>query len=92
VLTGVGGKPFRAREAETLLLGGPLDERVTAAGDAVRGAIEPDADIHASKEYRTHLAGVLTERAIRVAYERALARAPAALDAQRLLEQMGRYA
>jgi len=92
VLTGVGGKPFRAREAETLLVGGPLDERVSAAADAVRSAIDPDADIHATKEYRTHLAGVLTERAIRIAHERALGRGPAALDVRRALEHMGRYA
>jgi len=35
---------------------------------------------------------VLTERAIRVAHERALAGAPAALDVRRTLETMGRYA
>ncbi len=92
VLTGVGGKPFRAREAETLLIGGPLHERVTAAADTVRSSIDPDADIHASKDYRTHLAGVLTERAIRLAYDRAASGEPAALDSRRLLEQMGRYA
>jgi aerobic carbon-monoxide dehydrogenase medium subunit len=92
VLTGVGGVPFRAREAETLLVGGPVDERVTAAADAVCSAIDPDSDIHASKEYRTHLAGVLTERAVRTAYERALARNAAALDVRRTLEQISRYA
>jgi len=92
VLTGVGGKPFRAREAETLLVGGTIEERAPAAADAVRSAIDPDADIHASKEYRTHLAGVLTERAIHVAYERAVAREPAALDVRRSLEHMSRHA
>jgi CO/xanthine dehydrogenase FAD-binding subunit len=92
VLIGVGGMPVRAREAETLLVGGVLDERVAAAADAVRGAIDPDADIHASKEYRVHLAGVLAERAIRLAYQRALQRDAEALDSRRLLEQMGRYA
>jgi aerobic carbon-monoxide dehydrogenase medium subunit len=92
VLTGVGGKPVRAREAETLLLGGSVPERAGAAADAARTAIEPDADIHASKEYRAHLAGVLTERAIRVAYERALQAAPAALDVRRALETRQRRA
>jgi CO/xanthine dehydrogenase FAD-binding subunit len=91
VLTGVGGKPVRAREAETLLLGGAVAERVGAAADAARSAIEPEADIHASKEYRAHLAGVLTERAIRLAAERA-GQAPAALDVRRALETMQRYA
>jgi carbon-monoxide dehydrogenase medium subunit len=92
VLTGVGGKPPRAREAETLLVGGSVLERVSAAADAARSAIDPDADIHASKEYRTHLAGVLTERAIQTAHERALALAPSALDVRRTLESLGRHA
>jgi CO/xanthine dehydrogenase FAD-binding subunit len=92
VLTGVGGKPARCREAEMLLVGGRAPERASAAATAVRSSIEPDADIHATGEYRTHLAGVLTERAIRVAHERALARAPAALDVRRALETMSRYA
>jgi carbon-monoxide dehydrogenase medium subunit len=92
VLTGVGGMPVRAREAETLLVGGTVPERASAAADAVRTSIDPDADVHATKEYRAHLAGVLTERAIRVAHERALAGAPAALDVRRTLETLGRYA
>jgi carbon-monoxide dehydrogenase medium subunit len=92
VLTGVGGKPARAREAEILLVGGSVPERVGAAANAARSAIDPEADIHASKEYRSHLAGVLTERAIRLAYERALGSAPAALDVRRTLETMSRYA
>ncbi|HEV7664574.1 MAG TPA: xanthine dehydrogenase family protein subunit M [Chloroflexota bacterium] len=92
VLTGVGGKPERAREAETLLSGGSIAERASAAANAARSAIDPDSDIHASKEYRTHLAGVLTERAIRLAYERAKHAEPAALDVRRALETLGRHA
>jgi carbon-monoxide dehydrogenase medium subunit len=96
VLTGVGGKPVRAREAETVLIGGSVSDRASAAADVARSAIDPDADIHASKEYRAHLAAVLTERAIHVAHERALVAAaaeiPAALDLRRTLETLGRYA
>ena len=92
VLTGVGGTPVRARAAETLLIGGSALERLSAAADAVHSTIHPDADIHGSKEYRSHLAGVLTERAVRLAYERALASAPAALDVRRARETMSRYA
>jgi aerobic carbon-monoxide dehydrogenase medium subunit len=95
-LTGVGGTPVRARAAEGLLAGGPLDgERLRAAAEAVRAAIEPDTDIHASAEYRRHLAGVLTERAVRLAHGRALeasGHGPAALDIRRSLEEMGRHA
>ncbi len=105
VLTGVGGHPERAREAETLLIGGSVQERANAAANAAKTSIDPDADIHASKEYRAHLAGVLTERAIRLAGERAIfsgsnldpdsnpnPNAPAALDVRRALETLGRYA
>jgi CO/xanthine dehydrogenase FAD-binding subunit len=92
VLTGVGGKPVRVREAETLLVGGSVAERVGAAADAARTAIEPEADIHASKEYRAHLGGVLTERAIRLASERADQSSAAALDVRRALETMQRHA
>ena len=74
------------------MIGSSVLERASAAADAVRSTIDPDADIHASKEYRAHLAGVLTERAVRLAYERALASAPAALDVRRALETMSRYA
>jgi len=92
VLTGVGGKPARAREAETLLVGGRVPDRASAAADAARSAIDPDADIHATKEYRTHLAGILTERAIHLAHARAQAQAPSALDVRRALEAMRRHA
>jgi carbon-monoxide dehydrogenase medium subunit len=92
VLAGVGGMPVRARGAETLLVGGSVRERASAAAKAARTSIDPDADIHASKEYRSHLAGVLTERAIHLANDRALAGAPAALDVRRALETLGRYA
>ncbi|GII92098.1 FAD binding domain-containing protein [Sinosporangium siamense] len=35
-----------------------------AVAHAVRGRIEPEADIHASADYRRHLAGVLAARAV----------------------------
>jgi carbon-monoxide dehydrogenase medium subunit len=92
VLTGVNGKPVCAREAETLLMGSTVAERVSAAAEAARSAIEPDADIHASKEYRSHLAGVLTEQAVTLADLRARRGAPAALDVRRTLESMSRRA
>jgi carbon-monoxide dehydrogenase medium subunit len=38
-----------------------------AAGVLARGLVEPDADLHASAEYRRHLVGVLTERTLRSA-------------------------
>jgi aerobic carbon-monoxide dehydrogenase medium subunit len=73
-LTGVGDRPIRAREAEIRLAGESLTPSVLAeAADAVRRAIDPGSDIHATAAYRRHVAGVLTGRAIRVAAARAKA-------------------
>ncbi len=41
--------------------------------DAVRDQVDPEGDIHASADYRRHLAGVLAARAIAEARERAAA-------------------
>jgi carbon-monoxide dehydrogenase medium subunit len=78
-LTGVGGSPVRADEAEAILAGARLDangrpdaEAVRAAVGALRAAIEPDTDVQATAHYRRHLAGVLAERALTRACERAL--------------------
>ena len=71
-LTGVGPTALRATEAEQLLVGKSLDGDVTArAFAAVREAIEPETDLHASSDYRRHLAGVLTGRALVAAWRRA---------------------
>ncbi|MFO7246510.1 MAG: xanthine dehydrogenase family protein subunit M [Thermaerobacter sp.] len=71
-LAGVGGTPVRPERAEALLAGQALEDDVLAAvADAVREAIEPESDIHASAEYRRHVAGVLAGRALRAAMERA---------------------
>jgi carbon-monoxide dehydrogenase medium subunit len=41
------------------------------AVEAVRRAIDPGDDIHATAAYRRHVAGVLTGRALRLAAARA---------------------
>jgi len=71
-LTGVAPTPVRAADAERLLAGRvPSEDLWNGAAEAVRAAVTPDADIHASAEYRKHVAGVLTQRALREAWERA---------------------
>lgn len=71
-LTGVGPTALRATEAEALLAGHALDDGLTKrATDAVREAITPETDLHASADYRRHLAGVLTGRALAAAWRRA---------------------
>jgi len=71
-LTGVGPIASRAAEAEALLVGHALEPRLTGrAIGAVRAAIEPATDLHASSDYRRHLAGVLTGRSLAAAWRRA---------------------
>jgi CO/xanthine dehydrogenase FAD-binding subunit len=71
-LTGVGRTAVRAATAESLLVGHALEPPlVSQAIEAVRPAIEPDTDLHASADYRRHLAGVLTGRALAAAWGRA---------------------
>ncbi|MGC1447557.1 MAG: xanthine dehydrogenase family protein subunit M, partial [Xanthobacteraceae bacterium] len=71
-LTGVGPTALRATEAETLLAGQKLDEELTLRAIAsVRAAISPETDLHASSDYRRHLAGVLAGRALTAAWRRA---------------------
>jgi len=71
-LTGVGPTPLRAADAEALLVGGAFEPGVAGRlTDAVRAAVEPDSDLHASSEYRRHLAGVLAGRAVAGAWRRA---------------------
>ncbi|MGB7259207.1 MAG: xanthine dehydrogenase family protein subunit M [Pseudolabrys sp.] len=73
-LTGVGPTALRVEEAETLLRGQKLEPKLTArAIEAVRAAIAPETDLHASSDYRRHLAGVLAGRAVAAAWQRACA-------------------
>jgi carbon-monoxide dehydrogenase medium subunit len=72
-LTGVGDRPVRARDAEARLAGESFTPGVLAdAVEAVRRAIDPGGDIHATPAYRRHVAGVLAARALRLAVARAL--------------------
>jgi carbon-monoxide dehydrogenase medium subunit len=71
-ITGVAPKPYRASAVEKLLNGKQLTP------DAIRGAtmrvieeIEPLNDIHASNEFRAHLAAVNCRRALELAASRA---------------------
>ena len=71
-LTGVSRTALRVGEAESLLVGQALTPDLSRqTAEAVRAAIEPDTDLHASADYRRHLAGVLTGRALAAAWHRA---------------------
>ncbi len=72
-LLSVGEGPVLAATAAEALIGGELsDERVAAAAEmAAQADIDPPADLHASVEFRRHLAGVMVRRVVSRAGERA---------------------
>ncbi|MBV9545247.1 MAG: xanthine dehydrogenase family protein subunit M [Chloroflexi bacterium] len=71
-ITGVGPKAYRATAAEQALAGKPVDEdAVRAAVQSVADGVDVLGDIHASPEYRAHLARVLSRRAVLEAARRA---------------------
>ncbi len=70
-LLGVDETPVRARAAEAELARGALsDAAVGQAVEALRAEISPLDDLHAGADYRRHLAGVLTTRALAAARAR----------------------
>ncbi len=71
---GAGPVPLSMADMAKALLGKTLDERtVTAAANAAAAAVEPESDLHASAEYRRHLAEVLVAAALRSARDAASA-------------------
>jgi CO/xanthine dehydrogenase FAD-binding subunit len=63
---GTGPVPVRLRAAEEILERDGLDDAaIDAAARRASELVSPDSDIHASADYRRHLTGVLTGRAIR---------------------------
>jgi carbon-monoxide dehydrogenase medium subunit len=73
--TGVGPTPVRIEEAEAAVTGVPLTDAACAeAGRIAAARLQPDSDIHATAEYRKEVAGVLAERALMLAAQRASGR------------------
>ena len=72
VLFGVGERPIRATGVEEAVAGRTLDSNAIAdAGAIAAQEVEPDADVHASAEYRREVAATLTRRVLGAALERA---------------------
>jgi carbon-monoxide dehydrogenase medium subunit len=62
---GAGPVPLRLRAAEEILERDGLGEAaIEAAARRASELVSPDSDIHASSDYRRHLTGVLTRRAL----------------------------
>lgn len=71
-VTGVGPKAYRATGVEQALAGQPASaEAIAQAAQHAADGVEPLSDIHASAEYRAHLARVFARRAVSAAVERA---------------------
>jgi carbon-monoxide dehydrogenase medium subunit len=71
-VTGLAPKAFRAKSVEDALRGKTLDEATVSAATAKADADALDAleDIHASGDYRRHLARVYAKRAVQTAATR----------------------
>lgn len=75
VFLSAGDRPMEAVQAAELLKGQkPGDEIIQAAAEkAATSDIDPGGDIHATAEFRLHLAKVLSKRALQEAFQRAQA-------------------
>jgi aerobic carbon-monoxide dehydrogenase medium subunit len=70
-ITGVAATPYRATAVEQALADGPLTaERIARAAAHAADGVDPLNDIHASSEFRAHLAQVNAVRALTRALER----------------------
>lgn len=71
VYLNAGPTPMPAPHAAELLIGQTITPASTAAAAAAaQQEIDPVGDIHASADYKRHLAAVLTQRALQTAVER----------------------
>ena len=69
-LTNMGSTPLRARSVEQALIGqAPSPEVVRQAAASAADGTEPPSDLNGAADYRQHLAGVLTRRAVLAAAE-----------------------
>ena len=68
---GVGSTPIRCGPAEAALIDrAPGQEAFAAAATAAAESLDPTADVHASANYRKHVAGVLTRKGLSTATEK----------------------
>jgi CO/xanthine dehydrogenase FAD-binding subunit len=65
---GVAGTPLRLKEVEERFAGAAIDDQTPDRfSEAVTSSVSANGDLHASAEYRQHLLGQLSARAIRTA-------------------------
>ena len=72
-LTNVADIAFRATGAEQSLLGKPIDEQsIAQSARLAMDACDPVADLRGDIEYKTAMAGEMTQRALAMAFSRAV--------------------
>ena len=77
VISGLGPRPVRLTSVETAAAGAKANDALVAAAVAAASGVSAQDDIHASAAYRQRIAGVMAERALRAAFERARVGSPA---------------
>lgn len=78
-MMGVGETPLRLPEIEARIEGQAISQALLQdVTEALKGLLHPNTDIHASADYRRHLADTLARRALRDAWRRATLRKDAA--------------
>ncbi len=71
-MMGVGETPLRLTEIETLVEGKAMSrDLLDEVSEALQGLLSPNTDLHASADYRRHLAATLARRALDDAWKRA---------------------
>ena len=69
---GVGETPIDASSAADPLIGrAPTEAAICDIAASVQAMIDPGGSVHATADYQRHIAGVLTERALQTAHQRA---------------------
>jgi CO/xanthine dehydrogenase FAD-binding subunit len=71
VLLGVSEGPLMVAAAGTLVGEPPSSERIATVAERLEQQLDPPGDIHASPDYRRHLALVLVKRGLALAFDRA---------------------
>jgi len=72
VAMSIGDRPIAAVSVADVLEGHPPDPTLfESAAAALQQEIDPLGDIHASADFKRHLSGVLTQRALATAFDRA---------------------
>jgi carbon-monoxide dehydrogenase medium subunit len=71
-LTNAGSTALKAKEAAAVLTGKTIDDRlIEQAAQKAMAICDPAEDLRGDREYKTHMAGEMTRRAIRQALARA---------------------